>query len=119
MAHGDITHLDIPFDDKERAVEFYRDVFGWDITEVPGFEGYPMWRSANGITGGGFISRADGLLTPRSYIEVDSIDESLDDIAAKKGRTLLAKSAVTSTSWWAVFEDSEGNQMGLFEGTID
>lgn len=119
MAHGDITHIDIPFDDEERAVSFYHDVFGWEIVEPPGFEGYPMWRSANGVSGGGFTSRTDGLMTPRSYIEVDSIDDTLAEIGANGGRTLLAKSSITPSSWWAVFEDSEGNQMGLFEGTTD
>lgn len=117
MPHGDITHIDIPFDDQERALTFYRTVFGWQIAEPPGFEGYPMWRGPNGVNGGGFTARTEGLEAPRSYIEVDSIDEVLAAVAANGGRTVLEKSEITPTSWWAVFADSEGNEMGLFEGT--
>jgi predicted enzyme related to lactoylglutathione lyase len=28
------------------------------------------------------------------------------------------KSPITDTSWWAVFEDPDGNVIGLFEGTM-
>ena len=42
MAHGDIAHIDIPVNDTNRARAFYGAMFGWDIREIPGFEGYPM-----------------------------------------------------------------------------
>ena len=38
MAHGDITHVDIPVTDFARATEFYSRLFGWQIADVPGFE---------------------------------------------------------------------------------
>ena len=38
MAHGDITHIDIPVDDMARARRFYTTVLGWQIDEVPGYE---------------------------------------------------------------------------------
>ena len=37
MAHGDITHVDIPVSDTARASAFYSTLFGWSIAEVPGF----------------------------------------------------------------------------------
>ena len=77
MAHGDITHLDIPADDIARARQFYGTVFGWDIQEYPGFEGYPMWQGPNKVSGGGIAPRVGGLVHPRSYVEVDSIDDAL------------------------------------------
>ena len=52
MAHGDITHIDIPVTDLSKASEFYSGLFGWQIAEVPGYEGYPMWRAPNQISGG-------------------------------------------------------------------
>ena len=53
MPHGDITHIDIPVTDLDQASAFYRDLFGWQIAELPGFEGYPMWQAPNKISGGG------------------------------------------------------------------
>ena len=49
MAHGDITHIDIPVTDLGKAAQFYSGLFGWQIAEVPGFEGYPMWQAPNKI----------------------------------------------------------------------
>ncbi|NKY40866.1 VOC family protein [Cellulomonas septica] len=119
MAHGDITHVDIPADDMQRATTFYRTVFGWDAQEYPGYEGYPMWRAPNQISGGGFGPRGGDLQVPRSTIEVDSIEEALAAIEANGGKVVRGKEEISPTSWWAVFEDSEGNQMGLYEGTTD
>ncbi|WP_028045401.1 VOC family protein [Cellulomonas sp. URHE0023] len=117
MAHGDITHIDIPADDIARATAFYSQLFGWDIAESPGFEGYPMWRAPNGISGGGIGPREGNLLVPRSYVEVDSIDDTLARAQELGGRTIQEKAEISPTSWWASFEDSEGNQIGLYEST--
>lgn len=119
MAHGDITHVDIPVDDMDRAVRFYSDVFGWQIASPPGFEGYPMWQAPNKISGGGFGQRDASLTTMRSYVEVDSIDDILAKIVAAGGKQVQGKQEITETSWWAVAEDSEGNQIGLYEGHTD
>jgi predicted enzyme related to lactoylglutathione lyase len=119
MAHGDITHIDIPADDLQRATTFYSELFGWDIQAPPGYEGYPMWRAPNGISGGGLGARGANLQVPRSYVEVDSIDETLRRAGELGGRTVQEKTEISPTSWWAVFEDSEGNELGLYEGRTD
>src|SRR5690606_40523740 len=77
MAHGDITHIDIPVADMAAATKFYGDLFGWQIAEMPGFEGYPMWQAPNQVSGGGLAPRGDGFTQPRSYVEVDSIDDTV------------------------------------------
>jgi predicted enzyme related to lactoylglutathione lyase len=117
MAHGDITHIDIPADDIGRARDFYSGLFGWSINEVPGYEGYPMWRAPNGISGGGIAARQGELTYPRSYVEVDSIDDTLAKTTELGGKVVMAKSAISDTSWYAAVEDTEGNQIGLYEGT--
>lgn len=117
MAHGDITHLDIPADDLDRAKAFYGGLFGWNIQEMPGYEGYPMWQAPNKISGGGFGARDKDFQVPRSYVEVDSIDDMLAKVAALGGRALMPKTEISPTSWWATFIDTEGNQIGLYEGT--
>lgn len=118
MAHGDITHIDIPVDDVARATAFYSGLFGWNIAEVPGFEGYPMWQAPNKISGGGLAPRGGHLTAPRSYVEVDSIDDILARLPDAGGRVVQGKEPITDTSWWAVIEDTEGNTIGLYEGTM-
>ena len=117
MAHGDITHVDIPADDIERAKGFYSGVFGWQIAEMPGYEGYPMWQAPNKVSGGGIAKRAEPLTTIRSYVEVDSIDDAIAKAQELGGRTITPKAPISPTSWYAVIADTEGNQVGLYEGT--
>jgi len=119
MPHGDITHIDIPVEDMKRAAEFYGALFGWQIAEVPGYEGYPMWQAPNKISGGGLAPRSDGFTQPRSYVEVDSIDDVLAKVTERGGKVLMAKQPISETSWWAVFEDLDGNSVGLYEGMTD
>lgn len=116
MAHGDITHIDIPVSDMTRASEFYSRLFGWNIAESPGFEGYPMWQAPNGISGGGLAPRDDGFTQPRSYVEVDSIDDTIAVAKEAGGTVLMEKQPITDTSAWAVISDLDGNSIGLYEG---
>jgi predicted enzyme related to lactoylglutathione lyase len=116
MAHGDITHIDIPVADMEKAKQFYSSLFGWQIAEVPGYEGYPMWQAPNKISGGGLAPREDGFTQPRSYVEVDSIDETVATATAAGATVLMEKSPISESSWWAVIADPDGNAIGLYEG---
>src|SRR3954447_22742174 len=116
MAHGDITHIEIPADDVQRATTYYSELFGWEITESPGYEGYPMWRAPNGISGGAIVRREGVVQVPLSYVEVDSIDDTLTRATELGGRIVQEKAEISPTSWWASFEDPEGNRIGLYEG---
>ena len=40
MAHGEFNHIEFPADDEERAKRFYGGVFGWEFSEMEGFDGY-------------------------------------------------------------------------------
>ncbi len=119
MAHGDITHIDIPVSDLGNASSFYSELFGWQIAEVPGFEGYPMWQAPNKISGGGLAPRSEGFTQPRSYVEVDSIDDTLEKATAHGATVVMGKSPISETSWWAIFTDPDGNEIGLYEGLTD
>jgi predicted enzyme related to lactoylglutathione lyase len=119
MAHGDITHIDIPVSDFAKAGAFYSGLFGWQIAEVPGFEGYPMWQAPNKISGGGLAPRDEGFTQPRSYVEVDSIDETVAKAKESGGTVLMEKTEISPTSWWAVISDLDGNAIGLYEGSTD
>ena len=66
MAHGDITHLEIPVADLAAGSRLYADLFGWQIAEPPGFEGYPMWQAPNKISGGALVERNEEFVQPRS-----------------------------------------------------
>ena len=119
MPHGDITHIDIPVTDLDQATAFYQTLFGWQITEAPGFEGYPMWQAPNKISGGGLAPRDESFTQPRSYVEVDSIDDVLAKARSRGATVTLPKTPISDTSWFAAFTDPDGNDIGLYEGTTD
>jgi uncharacterized protein len=119
MAHGDITHIDIPVGDFGKAKAFYGDLFGWSIEEYPGYEDYPMWRAPNQISGGGLTQREAADEQPRSYVEVDSIDDVITKVRQRGGDVVTEKSAIDNTSWWATIKDPDGNLIGLYEGSTD
>lgn len=116
MPHGDVTHIEIPVSDTARASAFYRRLFGWGIEEFPGYEGYPMWRAPNQISGGALIARGENLTQPRSYVEVDSIDEALAAATELGGTVIDQKTPISETSWSASFLDPDGNHIGIYEG---
>lgn len=119
MAHGDITHIDIPVADMQRARAFYQTLFGWQIEEVPGYEGYPMWQAPNQISGGGLAPRSEDFTQPRSYVEVDSIADTVAKAVENGGTVLMDRQPISETSWWAVLQDPDGNVIGLYEGTTE
>ena len=119
MPHGDITHIDIPVSDLGAGAKFYSTLFGWQIAEAPGFEGYPMWQAPNQISGGGLAPRDEGFTQPRSYVEVDSIDETIATAEKAGGTVAMAKQQISPSSWWAVIVDPDGNHIGLYEGSTE
>ncbi|MDO5696772.1 MAG: VOC family protein [Dermatophilus congolensis] len=119
MPHGDITHIDIPVNDHAKASEFYSTLFGWQIFAPPGFEDYPMWQAPNKISGGGLAPRSEGFTQPRSYVEVDSIEDTLALVEANGGTVVMGKTSISETSWFAFFNDPDGNTIGLYEGVTE
>lgn len=119
MAHGDITHLEIPTGDFEAAKAFYGELFGWQIADVPGFEGYPMWQAPNQISGGGLVAPGGHHAQPVSMVEVDSVDATLAKVTAGGGEVLQEKTPISETSAFAIFRDPDGNVLGLYEGVTE
>lgn len=122
---GRVVHFEVPFDDGDRARNFYRQAFGWDTTEMPeleytGVATGPVAESGRpaepGYIGGGMFARTDQ--DPRGpviTVAVPDIDAALVKIEALGGETVAAKQAVGTMGFAAYFRDTEGNVMGLWE----
>lgn len=119
------THFEIPVDDMDRAANFYKELFGWEIKSAgPDFEDYrlvftvPMNEKgepqAPGINGG-IMKRTDPDQHPINYINVESVDESLVKVEELGGQVLMPKMPVKGLGWNAVVKDTEGNSFGLWQ----
>jgi len=120
---GRVVHFEIPFDDGDRALAFYGEIFGWDLMVMPemsytlattgpsGDEG----PSEPGFVNGGMLRRESPTEGPIIVIDVDDIDATLAKVEAQGGQTLLGRQQVGEMGWAAYFKDVEGNTMGLWQ----
>ena len=118
MAHGQITHIELPADDLARARRFYAELFGWEFGEMEGFANYFMFSfGAIERSGGALGLRGESTGTKvRAYIEADSIDSVLARVAELGGAIVTPRTEIPGQGWFAVINDSEGNEIGMFEG---
>jgi len=121
---GRVVHFEIPFDDGDRARSFYKELFDWQVMEMPEM-GYTIVMSGpssdsgpteSGFINGGMLSREQGATSgPVIVIDVDDIDAKLVKIEETGGATVVGKTAVGDMGFAAYFTDPEGNVMGLWE----
>jgi uncharacterized protein len=122
-----VVHFEITYEDQERAKDFYRTVFEWDLNDVPmgGGMNYTtattvpideqMMPKEPGAINGGFTTKGAETPAPVVTIQVDSIDDTLKKIEAEGGSVVTPRTPIQDMGAFAYFKDSEGNTMGLFE----
>ena len=122
-----VKAFDIPVDDMGRAKRFYEEVFGWEISPVPGSggnfhaattvpvdeEGEP--KVLGGINGGFFQRGTRGLEGTFIEINVPSVDEYLRRIESAGGKIVKPKGPILDIAFFALVKDTEGNIIGLWE----
>jgi predicted enzyme related to lactoylglutathione lyase len=112
------VHFELAVDDPERAVKFYRSVFGWQIDKWNGPTDYWLVTtgesSAAGINGA-LTRRSEGFMNTVNTVDVPSVDEAIAKIEANGGKILMPKSPVPGIGWLAYAQDTEGNNFGLMQ----
>jgi uncharacterized protein len=121
---GRVVHFEVPFDDGDRARNFYKQAFGWQLLEMPDM-GYTIAMSGPsgdsgpteaGFINGGMLSREQAATPgPVVVVDVDDIDTSLDKIGGLGGSTVVGKTPVGDMGFAAYFKDPEGNVIGLWQ----
>lgn len=115
------AYFEIQADDTNRAVRFYREIFGWKFDRV---EGLPIeyWRIETSGPRGGLLKRP--AKTPPAQhgtnafvcsMEVAGFDEIAAKIASHGGEIAMPKFAVAGVCWQGYFIDTEGNTFGIFQ----
>jgi predicted enzyme related to lactoylglutathione lyase len=121
---GRVVHFEIPFDDGDRARNFYAEAFGWQVQPMPEMDYTMVTSGPSGDTGptesgfinGGMLDRGNAPTSaPTLAIDVDSIDDTLQKVEKLGGSTVVAKIPVGDMGFTAYFKDPEGNVIGLWE----
>lgn len=114
-------YFEIQADDPERALRFYRELFGWRFQKADGLP-IEYWRIETGGARGGLLKRPAATPPPECgtnafvcSVEVENFDETAEKIAALGGRIALPKFAVPGICWHGYFIDLEGNTFGIFQ----
>ena len=110
---GGVSYLLIPAADPRRSAAFYEAVFGWTLggdLERPSFE------DGTGHVIGHFVAdqAVAGEAGVRPYVFVESVDETLEKVAAHGGDVVEARYP-EGDLWVATFRDPAGNVVGVWQ----
>ena len=113
-----VVHFEIPVDNPERVLKFYKDVFGWTFQKWDGPQEY--WLVTTGPNeepgiNGGIMRRRKGNAGPVNTVAVASLDKALATIEKVGGKTVVPKMSITGVGYVAYCEDPDGNIFGVHE----
>jgi predicted enzyme related to lactoylglutathione lyase len=117
MANLRIVHFELPADEPEELVKFYRELFGWQIQKlpIPDFE-YWLCKTGDGPGIDGAITRR---LLPQqaiiNYVSVEDIEPHVEKAKALGGKVLVPRTAVPGAGWYCVALDPQGNPLGFWQ----
>ncbi len=101
-----------------RAVEFYENVFGWQIDEFDFPYEYWLIKTGYGEEEIGTIVKRRNERMERITIDVKSIDLHIEKIKNKGGKILNPEIRVPGEMDLVYFKDSEGNVLEMVERPI-
>ena len=112
-----VIHFEIPADDLERAISFYKDVFGWKI-DVWSQSYRPVFTNGReedpGINGA-LLERNQAVQSACNTIDVPSVDDFIEKIERCGGKCLQQKQHIPKVGYLAYCEDTEGNRFGIMQ----
>jgi predicted enzyme related to lactoylglutathione lyase len=111
-------HFDLTVDNPQRAMEFYKSVFGWKFQKWDGPMEYWMATTGDekepGINGG-ISKKGESGMPNMNTIAVASVDQYSKMITDNGGKVLMPKSPIPGIGWFANCQDTEGNIFGIMQ----
>lgn len=118
-----VQHFEIPANDVERAIKFYKGVFDWSMQKLsnPEDSSKDYWffetkdENGNKGIGGGLMKRQATEHSVTNYITVPSVDDYASRIVEAGGKVIMPKTEIPDMGFIIVFLDTENNMFGLYE----
>lgn len=111
-----VVHFELAADDMDRAVQFYRDIFGWQFQQWS--DGYWLITTGDDASrgiNGGLNKRTEPNETTTVIIDVKDLDESIGKIESNGGKVVVPRMAVPGVGYLAYGQDTEGNTFGMMQ----
>lgn len=127
-----VVHFELPCDDRDRMIEFYSAVFGWNSQKLgPEMGNYTIVKTAEtdekgypvqkGIVNGGLFPRMKDTRHPAVVIAVEDIQASMKDVEKAGGKIIGGghkagePDDIPGVGLYKAFSDSEGNRIGMLQ----
>ncbi len=111
MAHP-VVHFEIGGRDGKALATFYGRLFGWQ--PQPAGPDYWLVPPEGGGIGGGLMQTRPGMPSYITvYVQVEDLHAALDRAAALGARRLVEPTLIEGVGSFALFQDPEGNVVGL------
>lgn len=113
-----VIHFEINADDPKDLVEFYSQVFDWQMIKWDGPVDYWLVTTGDesqpGINGA-IMHRGEASESTVNTIDIPSVDEYIDKIEKAGGKVLSPKTVVPGVGYMAYCKDPQGNTFGLMQ----
>jgi predicted enzyme related to lactoylglutathione lyase len=117
-----VVHFEITADDPKRAIDFYKNIFGWKISEWEGPEEYWLIETGNGEEpgiNGGMMKRKDDYNGMYNTIQVNSVDDYVEKVTKAGGEVVVPKMAIKGVGYMVYCKDTEKNIFGIMHPDPD
>jgi predicted enzyme related to lactoylglutathione lyase len=126
-----VVHFEMPYDNVERVIEFYKRTFGWHLQKLGEEMGnYVLATTSDhdiksdaprgAINGGFFPKRPDWPAQyPAIVIAVDNIKQAMKKIEEAGGEVLGEPMEIKGVGQYVSFLDTEGNRVSILEPMRD
>lgn len=112
-----VVHFEIPCDDPEKTMDFFKQVFGWKFERFGTEEYWSVTTGDEGIPGinGGIVKKRDPQQPVANSIEVKNLDRTMGEVEKAGGTIVVPKMPIPGVGWLAYFKDPDGNIHGLYQ----
>jgi uncharacterized protein len=115
-------HFDLTAENPDRAMNFYKEIFGWKFEKWDGPMEYWMITTGDGNEpgiNGGLSKKGQQNMPNMNTIGVSSVDKFSTMVQEKGGKILMPKTVIPGVGWFATCQDTEGNTFGIIEENRD
>jgi predicted enzyme related to lactoylglutathione lyase len=113
-----VVHFELSAENPDRAITFYKEVFGWQINKWEGPIEYWLVTTGEkeepGIDGG-IIRRDQSSGNTINTIDVPDVDKYVEKIVNAGGKVKQPKMSIPGVGYAAYVQDTEGNTFGIMQ----
>gem|GEM_PF-214776 len=111
-----VVHFEIGARDMDRACDFYKKLFNWEIQKAEGMPYGMVAPGCEGSIGGGIGPLPEGMAPYVTvYVQVDDLQKSLDSAEKLSGKTLMPPTPIPGVGSCAWLADPDGVAIGLYK----